>query len=158
YNDIPKFFEGLLSESPRMAAILAAAAVEDGLEYAIEVLHMPRLSKTEFATIFDSDDMLGTFGAKIKFGHALRIYGDLTQADLNCSKDLRNVFAHAKMHLDFEHPLVKEACTNFHGPFIHSAAEKNRWSAQERFMATAQYLYLDLLGFSIDGPRPPELP
>ena len=93
-----------------MGAILAAAGVEDGLEYAIANQFMRGLSKTEFQTIFDSDDMLGTFGAKIKMGHAFRVYGDITQADHNCIKDIRNVFAHAKMKLDFSHPHVIDAC------------------------------------------------
>jgi hypothetical protein len=36
YADIPDFFELLKTETERMGAILAAAGVEDGLEYAIE--------------------------------------------------------------------------------------------------------------------------
>jgi hypothetical protein len=94
--DIPGFFELLNSETPRMAAILAAAGVDDGLEFAIQYQFMRDLSNTDFKTIFDSDDMLSTFGAKIKMGHALQLYGDITRADLNCVKDIRNVFAHGK--------------------------------------------------------------
>jgi hypothetical protein len=66
YVDVSVFFELLSSENERMGAVLAAAGVEDGLEYAIENQFMRGLSKAEFKTIFDSDDMLGTFGAKIK--------------------------------------------------------------------------------------------
>src|SRR5277367_2332732 len=86
YVDVPRFFELLNSETPRMAAILAAAGVEDGLEFTIQHQYMRGLSKTEFKLIFDQDDMLSTFGAKIKMGHALRLYGDITQADLTCIK------------------------------------------------------------------------
>jgi hypothetical protein len=101
YVDVPSFFELLNNETPRMAAILAAAGVEDGVEFAIQNQFMRGLSESELQTIFDSDDMLGTFGSKIKMGRALRLYGASTQADLNCIKDIRNVFAHAKMKLDF---------------------------------------------------------
>src|SRR5262249_62124731 len=48
YADIPDFFELLKTETERMGAILAAAGVEDGLEYAIENQFMRGLSKTEF--------------------------------------------------------------------------------------------------------------
>ena len=128
-----------------MGAILAAAGVEDGLEYAIANQFMRGLSKTEFQTIFDSDDMLGTFGAKIKMGHALRLYGDITQTDLNCIKDVRNVFAHAKMKLDFSHPHVIDACKQLQGPHGPGTQDKDLWPPYQRFMKCAEYLYLEFL-------------
>ena len=115
-----------------MGAILAAAGVEDGLEYAIENQFMRGLSKTEFRTIFDSDDMLGTFGAKIKMGHALRVYGDITQADLNCIKDIRNVFAHAKMKLDFSHPHVIDACKQLDAVMGPALSGQLMWLSSDR--------------------------
>ena len=39
---------------------------------------------------------------------ALAIIGEKTRADLNCIRDIRNAFAHAKVPLDFTHPLVRE--------------------------------------------------
>jgi hypothetical protein len=145
YQDVPQYFELISSEHPRMAAILAAAGVEDGLEFAIEHQFMRGMSETEFRTIFDSDDMLATFGAKIKMGHALRLYGDITQADLNCIKDIRNVFAHAKINLDFSNELVVDACKQLQGPYGPSTEDKKNWSAQRRFMQCAEYLYLEFL-------------
>lgn len=153
YIDVPAFFDAINRESPRMAAILAAAGVEDGLEFAIELQYMEGLSNAEFQTIFDSDDMLGTFGAKIKIGHALRLYGDITQADLNCIKDIRNTFAHAKMSLDFSHSAVIEACKQLQGPFGPGTADKNEWTPQVRFMKCTEYFYLEFLNLA-EIPRP----
>jgi hypothetical protein len=68
YVDVPDFFQLLNSETERLGAILAAAGVEDGLEFAIQNQFMRGLNKAEFKVMFDSDDMLGTFGAKIKIG------------------------------------------------------------------------------------------
>ena len=115
-----------------MGAILAAAGVEDGLEYAIANQFMRGLSKTEFQTIFDSDDMLGTFGAKIKMGHAFRVYGDTTQADHNCIKDIRNVFAHAKMKLDFSHPHVIDACKQLDAVMGPALSGQLMWLSSDR--------------------------
>ena len=150
YTDVPGFFELLNSETPRMAAILASAGVEDGLEYAIQNQFMRGLSKREFQTIFDSDDMLGTFGSKIKMGHALCLYGDITQV-INCIKDVRNVFAHAKMKLDFSDPLVVEACNQLKGPFGIGTDDKNLWPPLQHFMKCAEYLYLEFLDIASQG-------
>jgi hypothetical protein len=161
YTDVPIFFELLSNETPRMAAILAAAGVEDGLEFAIQNQFMRGLSKAEFQTIFEASDMLGTFGSKIKMGHALSLYGDITQADLNCIKDVRNAFAHAKMKLDFSDPPVIEACNHLQGPFGIGTADKNHWSPFQRFMKCAEYLYLEFLNIATKNvpQRPyPELP
>ena len=95
--------------------------------------------------MFDSDDMLGTFGAKIKMGHALQLYGDITRADLNCIKDIRNVFAHAKMQLDFSSPEVIDACTQLKGPFGLGTNDKKLWPPFEQYMKCAEYLYLEFL-------------
>lgn len=150
YADIPAFFELLKSETPRMAAILAAAGVEDGLEFAIQHQYMKGLSNAEFKLIFDHDDMLSTFGAKIKMGHALRLYGDITQADLTCIKDIRNTFAHAKMKLDFLHSAVIEACGQLQGPFGPETNDKKDWPPHKRFMECAEYIYLELLNIATD--------
>ena len=111
---------------------------------------MRGLSNTDFKTIFDSDDMLGTFGAKIKMGHALQLYGDITRADLNCVKDIRNVFAHAKMKLDFSNSEVIDACNQLQGPFGPGTNDKNLWPPFERFMKCAEYLYLEFLNVATE--------
>jgi hypothetical protein len=152
HADIPIFFEALeKNESSRTAAILAAAGFEDGLEFAIHNQHMRGMSKIEFESIFDSDGVLGTFGAKIRMGHALRLFGDLTQADLNCIREIRNAFAHAWMALDFDHPAIIEACKDFNGPFGFKREEKDILDARQRFMKVAKHLYLDLLNIATES-------
>jgi hypothetical protein len=134
-----------------MAAILAAAGVEDGLEFAIHNQHMRGISESEVTSMFDSDGILGTFGAKIRMGHALLLFGDLTQDDLNCIRDIRNAFAHAKMALDFDHAAVIEACKDFHGPFAFKPEDKDILNARQRFMKVAEHLYLELLDIATEG-------
>ena len=150
FADIPDFFALLNSETPRMAAILAAAGVEDGLEFAIQNQFMRGLNKSEFKDMFDSDGMLSTFGAKIKMGHALQLYGDITRADLNCIKDIRNVFAHAKMQLDFSRPEVIDACNQLKGPFGPGTNDKKLWPPFEQYMKCAEYLYLEFLNVATE--------
>ena len=47
-----------------------------------------------------------TFSRKITAGHALRLYDDAFQANLDIIRTIRNAFAHSKRVIDFSHPLV----------------------------------------------------
>ncbi len=158
FNDIPDFFDALNSETARSVAILAATGVEDALEFAIVARLVHGLSATDFTHLFDGDNPLSTFSAKIKIGHALGLYGHLYRADLNCIRDIRNAFAHSKAIIDFDHPDVASACKELNGPFGKDTDDKKHWAPRERFIRTASEMHIELLGVETSPPVKTGLP
>lgn len=51
-----------------------------------------------------------SFSAKIELGFAIGIYGPETKARLDRIRNIRNVFAHRSLPLDFSHPTLKAEC------------------------------------------------
>lgn len=156
YNDLPAFYDYIeKEETPRMAAIVMASGIEDALEAVILENAMPGLSNTEKSALFDNDGQLASFGAKIRMGRALRLFGPLAHADLTCIREIRNAFAHAKIKLDFTHPAVIEACGHLQFP----TGEEKSADARSRFFRAAEKLHSDLLGIiNPSTPRTPEIP
>jgi hypothetical protein len=70
--------------SPRAAAIVASALIEDTLRWCLCGFLIPKdaqaeLSDEDHAAVFDDDNApLRTFHAKIVMGYALGIYGKIT--------------------------------------------------------------------------------
>jgi DNA-binding MltR family transcriptional regulator len=64
--------------------------------------------------LFGSMKPLSSFSAKIRMGFALRLYGERTFHDLELLRELRNLFAHGKLAIDFDTPEVKSAINQFH--------------------------------------------
>jgi DNA-binding MltR family transcriptional regulator len=113
YTEIASTFKALKRQrSDRAIAILASALVEDALEDAI-VARLSPLSKDDHASLFEGEGPLSTFSARIRVGFALSIFGKITRDDLNCMRDIRNAFAHARISLKFTTREVTDACKNF---------------------------------------------
>jgi hypothetical protein len=47
-------------------------------------------------------------------GFALNLYGERTFHDLDLLRELRNLFAHGRLAIDFDTPAVKRAINEFH--------------------------------------------
>ena len=62
------------------------------------------------AEIFDNEGPLATFGAKIKIGYAMGLYGPEIKADLDCIRRIRNYFAHTMRPLTFRDARIKKIC------------------------------------------------
>ncbi len=93
----------------RVAAIIETTSVEDALEDAI--LHkMVGLNNTEYSELFVGDMPLGNYGAKIKLGYALGIFGRRTRKDLDTIRWIRNAFAHSGKLLSFSTKEVADSC------------------------------------------------
>jgi hypothetical protein len=81
----------------RGSTILLITNVENALEYAtISLLVQNRTDR-----LFGMDCPLGTFRNKIWMARALNIFGDETLHNLECMRHIRNVFAHAKIPVNF---------------------------------------------------------
>jgi hypothetical protein len=89
--------------SDMVAAILGAALVE----YSLEVVVRQRFRNNDAETwmrMIESVGPLHDFHAKIITGFALGIFSEELRANLNLVRGIRNVFAHSKAYLRFDHP------------------------------------------------------
>ncbi len=90
----------LRSMDDRSAAIIAATITEDGVE-SILVAKMRKLSTRDYRNLFSVDAPLSTFSAKIRLAYALKCVSRTDLNDLNIIRNVRNVFAHARLSIDF---------------------------------------------------------
>jgi hypothetical protein len=104
---IAKLEETLADEATdRSAAIMAAALLEQALYDALRCHMVDCGDAVMNSWFYDANAPFGTFSAKIKLGRALGLYGEKTEAILCGLKDIRNVFAHRSMPIDFTHPRI----------------------------------------------------
>jgi hypothetical protein len=98
-------YQLLMASPPLVAAILAAALLENDLDGLLR----GRLSRRDDATWNEMTEDRGPFGSfsqKIAAGYALGIYDQITRENLDIVRTIRNGFAHARKPIDFDHPLV----------------------------------------------------
>jgi DNA-binding MltR family transcriptional regulator len=74
----------------------------------------PGVEKDGPKDLFGPMKPLSSFSAKIRMGFALRLYGERTFHDLELLRELRNLFAHGKLAIDFNTPGVTWAINRFH--------------------------------------------
>jgi DNA-binding MltR family transcriptional regulator len=80
----------------------------------------PGVEKDGPKDLFGPMKPLSGFSAKIRMGFALGLYGERTFHDLELLRELRNLFAHGKLAIDFNTPDVKRAINQF---YCHSRGE-----------------------------------
>lgn len=95
-------------KNERGIAILLATNLENILEEAIKRHMWVVRSRRE---LFGINSPLGTFSSKIRIGYALGIFGPETLANLDVIRAIRNVFAHAKIPVQFTEPRLMAACS-----------------------------------------------
>jgi hypothetical protein len=107
-NELEEIWDELEKGPHRVAGIMAAASLENALEYAIaqRFSQISRTKPTEFESLFRYPKLLSSFGAKIEIGYAIGIYGKLVRSDLDTVRRIRNAFAHSKILIDFSTPEV----------------------------------------------------
>lgn len=97
------------SQFDRATAITATAYVEDALERALLARLVP-LSNPERESLFKYEKPFGNFGARIRVGHAINLFGPITRDELNLIRKMRNVFAHGRRFLTFTQPTIAANC------------------------------------------------
>lgn len=109
---INAYYEELEGESPRAAAILAVASLEDELEKLILFKKFPKtIQPSVWKKIAGAGPTpLGSLKAKTDFGLAFDFYGRKTSSIINTIATVRNKFAHETDVRDFDHPRVLEEC------------------------------------------------
>ena len=103
--EITAFLEELKKQTDRGVGIVAAAVLEDALEFALRS-RLVVLSNTRAEALFGRMRPLSSFSAKIAFGFAVGLYDDHLRKPLNMIRDVRNEFAHNLEATSFEHPRV----------------------------------------------------
>ncbi len=110
--DLEASMHSLYGEPDRIAAIMAAAMVEAVLERLIRAKFKFH-SKVRGQVLFGQNGPLSTFSGKIHIAVAFGIITEQTGEELVHLKNIRNVFAHASINVDFTTPEIAEESHNF---------------------------------------------
>ena len=94
----------------RGVTALLAANADIGLQLAIERNLLVTETDDHFGDLFRPGGLLNNFGAKIRIGYHMGIYGNVHKKNLDCILAVRNAFAHAPKPLTFDTPEVKAVC------------------------------------------------
>lgn len=99
----------------RGETLTAVALLDEALRVALESRFVPLNSERRKELFSDAaNGSLSTFSNKIRMGYALGLYGDKFRGDLDIVRQIRNVFAHASRHVDFETAAVSQVCGLLH--------------------------------------------
>ena len=107
-------WENVRKDGSRGSVILAGTLVEDSLRALLISRMAPGVEKDGPKDLFGPMKPLSSFNAKIRMGFALKLYGERTFHDLELLRELRNLFAHGQLAVDFNTPAVKCAINQFH--------------------------------------------
>lgn len=94
----------------RAAAIVFGSMLEHALEVSITATLYGTKDSKKHLFSYDEDGVLASFASKISIGYGLGLYERGMRDDLRLIKDIRNVFAHARVRIDFEHAAISAAC------------------------------------------------
>jgi hypothetical protein len=140
----------------RGAAILAVTNVENALETAL----LDELVYKRARDLFRMDYPLGSFRNKIGMAYALNIFGDQTFRNLECTRYIRNAFAHAKITMSFSNTEVTTVCSSMTFPLLmpphRMGAEKEDHSnltGLERFRKICEVIAHNLGARSFHRPK-----
>jgi DNA-binding MltR family transcriptional regulator len=144
----------LVHELPKMSAqaevVISVSQLEDIMKEAIMNKMRQNLSNSDMAALFENQAPLATFSARVTMLYALGIIGQKTRADLDCIKDIRNVFAHSRLPLDFDTPEVREAVftldTPQRVPTPSGAPRPKLKDARHLFRTCLQVIWMHLRG------------
>ncbi len=104
-----EFLREFNNETPRGAALTAAALLDDLLQQAIAAFLVPNESAEKVIKGFNAP--LGTLSARIAACHALGILSDAEFAECDLVRKIRNEFAH-KVKMSFADDRVRSLCAN----------------------------------------------
>ena len=152
-GDFSDAFKEIEKSPDRVAAIVAAAIVEDALRWSLNSFLILQISEQEERELFENDGILSSFHAKILMGFALGLFGEAARNDLIKIKNIRNAFAHAPRPLSFDTPEIASECEKLR--YIDATTRNPDrtimcWkplvgkTPRERFMATVNIFILDL--------------
>lgn len=156
--DIKAFSKEVRQEkNDRGAAMLICSFLDQCLKVAI-LRALP--NEAAALKLFEDRGVLYDFSAKISMAQALGLYGDVTRRNLDVLRNVRNIFAHSIVALNFQTPEVAQACDLLTLPERETPLLKRTLrfeTAREKYVATgfalSQRLFLNSLGTLHAGER-----
>jgi hypothetical protein len=161
------YYEELEGESPRAAAILAVASLEDELGRLIRSKFPPALTDKAWKDIAGPGfTPLGSYKARNQVACAFGFYGSQTKATLETISSVRNKFAHRRDVRNFSHPIVLALCNKLSSnPISPFVCTENTHADEVRrgFISLVELLEGRLEKIrqhlpELDGPRSDPLP
>ena len=137
-----------LGSDDRTIAIVSATLLEHALEDAIIrrlVGDKDLLRRKLFSGDNEREGFLGSVSAKAWLAYGLGLIGDNTRDDLNNIRAIRNVFAHAAVHVTFQSEGIAELC-DFHvnGIFVRNISANTKTDNKAQFCMAC-----DLIGYGL---------
>lgn len=152
--DMPALAKELGKMQDRPVALVAATLVEDALQDLL-LANMKKLSNTEHADLFSGVAPLASFAARIRIASAFRLIDKETKDDLTAIREIRNLFAHVRMPIDFDTPEIVHRTERLHfvnllrgevaealNPKLHQLAKTVRTdTSRDKFLAACLMMY-----------------
>lgn len=142
-EDLTNAMNSIATADPRVAAILASTYLEDVTEIAVGTKFI-ELSNDDVAGLFQGSSPLSSFSAKVKLAYALGLIGPKARHDLDRVREIRNVFAHAKISYSFDTDAVANTINGLH--FKALVTDWNKSSNQMKFSLVVRVLQIYLIG------------
>ena len=95
----------------RAAAIMYAAMLERSLELALMSRFVSDQEMKNMVFSYQNDGPLSTYNSKVLIGYAIGLYGKEMMKDMKLILSIRNAFAHAQVHVDFNTDAIVIACS-----------------------------------------------
>jgi hypothetical protein len=105
-EEVDAIIETFGNGPPLVTAILGQALLELELDRMLRKKFGCKDDQSTWDSLTADNGPLGTFNAKIVCAYAFKLFGESTKDHLNRIRNIRNAFAHAKIPLTFENPLV----------------------------------------------------
>jgi DNA-binding MltR family transcriptional regulator len=100
------FFKELGGESDRACALIAGAAISDGLRDLLK-LYFVKLEEVDIDhLLYDQNASLGDFASRTDVSFALGLISPKERLVANVIRRIRNQFAHTLAQIDFSHELI----------------------------------------------------
>lgn len=154
--DVKKAEASLMTDTPRAAAIVAAALLEDILRGAI-INGMPRLpSKDDHDRLFLNYGPLSSFSAKTFVAFCFGVIGPNVRSDLDTIRAIRNAFAHNLHNISFETKEIADLCANLKS--IQKMSDKDQLKPRDHFVAAVRVIMIHLISRWMEDEQKAEIP
>jgi hypothetical protein len=157
--DLEELEKEAYGQSARACGILLASVVELSLKKAIRSLMRKGMGSSLDKKLFGLDGPLGRFQAKIELGYAFDLFGPKTYHDLGLIRLMRNQFAHSRVPLRFDTPVVHDVCkhlqlADFNEVYVSRTATTgetftDKSNPRVRFIVTCHTISFHLSGGSL---------
>lgn len=94
----------------RGAALVASTQIEEVLGKFLKCFMVAPLSTTLEEQLFERDAPLSSFSKQIRIAYAFKMIDQPIRQHLDIIREIRNAFAHSRVHITFETPAVRTAC------------------------------------------------